>query len=81
MTSSGRLPLLSSNKVINALKKNGFTYAPKRGKGSHIALIKTKQGEKTRLVIIPKRKVIPRGTMLSILEQAGLTKEEFLSLL
>lgn len=40
MTSEGRLPLLSSKKVINALKRNGFAYAPKRGKGSHVAMIK-----------------------------------------
>ena len=77
---SGRVPLLSSNEVIKALKKNGFTYAPKRGKGSHIALIK-KETEQILLVIIPRKKVIPKGTLNAILQQAALTREEFLSLL
>ncbi len=81
MTSQGRLPLLSSKEVISALKRDGFLYAPKRGKGSHIALKKTDDHGKSRLVIIPKRKVIPRGTLLSILDQAGLSKMEFTDLL
>lgn len=81
MTSQGRLPLLSSKEVISALKKKGFHYAPKRGKGSHVALLKTEAEGKSRLVIIPKRKVIPRGTLLSILDQAGLSKKEFLEIL
>ena len=64
MTSGVRLPLLSSKRVISALRRGGFIYAPKRGKGSHVALIKTDEGGKSRLVIIPKKKVIPRGTLL-----------------
>ncbi|WP_292410572.1 MULTISPECIES: type II toxin-antitoxin system HicA family toxin, partial [unclassified Methanoculleus] len=32
------------------------------------------------LVVIPRRDPIPRGTLLSILKQARLTKEEFLDL-
>jgi len=37
-----KLPIISSEDVIVALKKAGFDYAPKRGKGSHIALYKLK---------------------------------------
>ena len=34
-----KLPVVSSDEVvINALKKDGFEDAPKRGKGSHRAL-------------------------------------------
>jgi len=80
MTSDVRLPLLSSKKAISALKRGGFIYAPKRGKGSHAALIKTDEEGKSRLVIVPKNKVIPRGT-LSILDQSGLSKKGFLNLL
>jgi len=58
----------------------GFEPAPKRGKGSHSAFIKRTE-EKTRLVIIPHRDEIPRGTLLSIIEQAGLTKKEFTEIL
>ena len=34
-----------------------------------------------RLVIVPQGKDIPKGTLLSILDQAGLDKDEFLSFL
>ena len=76
-----KLPILSFSDVIRALSKAGFTYAPKRGKGSHIAMYKVDEEGKHRLVIIPRKKNIPRGTLISILKQAGLSKEEFLELL
>ncbi|MQY76137.1 MAG: addiction module toxin, HicA family [Spirochaeta sp.] len=75
-----KLPILSSKQVIKALRKAGFTDAPRRGKGSHIALVKRSHKD-TRLVIIPGRKTLPRGTLRGILEQAGLTREEFLNFL
>ncbi len=36
---------------------------------------------RVRLVIVPGGKAIPRGTLLAVLEPAGLTREEFLALL
>ena len=42
-----------------------------------MALVKRDQ-VRTRLVIIPQRKTIPRGTLRAILEQAGLTRDEFI---
>ena len=75
-----RLPVVSSRQIIRALLRYGFDNAPKRGKGSHAALMK-KDGSRTRLVIVPDRKDIPRGTLLAILEQAGLAKDEFIALL
>jgi predicted RNA binding protein YcfA (HicA-like mRNA interferase family) len=75
-----RIPSLSSREVVQALKKVGFLDAPKRGKGSHMAMVKKESGV-PRLVIIPERKVLPKGTLRAILEQAGLSREEFLSLL
>ena len=75
-----KLPSLSSTEVISALQKVGFRFAPKRGKGSHIALVGIREG-RTRLVIIPKRKDIPAGTLHAILEMAALSRDEFLDLL
>ncbi len=75
-----KFPSLSSKQVIKALKSIGFEDAPKRGKGSHIAMVKREPG-KIRLVIIPNRKIIPKGTLRSILDQAGLTRDEFISLI
>jgi len=75
-----KFPSLSSKQVIKALKSIGFEDGPKRGKGSHIAMVKREPG-KIRLVIIPNRKIIPKGTLRSILDQAGLTRDEFISLI
>ena len=75
-----KLPIVSQKEIIRVLQKAGFEYAPKRGKGSHTAFVKIDKG-KTRLVIVPDRKEIPKGTLLAILEQAGFTKEEFVKIL
>jgi predicted RNA binding protein YcfA (HicA-like mRNA interferase family) len=75
-----KLPSVSSSDVVRVLRKAGFIDAPHRGKGSHIALYEEKGGRK-HLVIIPKRKTLPKGTLLAILDQAGLTRAEFLRLL
>ncbi len=74
-----RLPSLSSRQLITALRKAGFEDAPRRGKGSHVALVK--QGSPPRLVIVPFRKSLPSGTVRGIIRQAGLEREEFLDLL
>ena len=75
-----QLPSLSSRRILQALRKAGFVEAPKRGKGSHLAFVR-QDSSGTRLVIVPHGKDIPRGTVLAILEQAGLSREEFLALL
>ena len=75
-----KLPSLSSKELIKALRSEGFEDAPKTGKGSHIALVK-KTTDVTLLVIIPRKKIIPKGTLNAILQQAALTREEFLKLL
>lgn len=76
-----RLPSVSSKQIVKALRKAGFTEAPDRGKGSHRAFMKRDSVGKIRLVIVPAGKDIPRGTLLAILDQAGLSREEFLKLL
>ncbi|MBI2899677.1 MAG: type II toxin-antitoxin system HicA family toxin [Planctomycetes bacterium] len=76
-----KLPSLSSRDIIRALRRAGFAEAPDRGKGSHRAFVRRIPGERMRLVIVPMGKDIPRGTLLSILEQAGLSRDEFLRLL
>lgn len=75
-----KLPSLSSKDLVKALRRAGFEDAPRRGKGSHIALKKQAPGI-TRLVIVPDRKIVPKGTLRAILEQAGLSRDEFLSCL
>lgn len=75
-----KLPILSPKRIITALKAVGFEEAPKRGKGSHEALVK-RTAVGTRLVIIPHRKSLPKGTLRAILEQSGLSRDEFINLL
>ncbi|WPX08734.1 type II toxin-antitoxin system HicA family toxin [Anaerocellum danielii] len=47
-------------------------------KGNHLKL---KKENPTRIVIIPMHEEVARGTLKSILEQAGISLEEFLKLL
>jgi len=75
-----RLPSISSQRIISVLRKAGFIYAPNRGKGSHRAFVRLDQN-KTRLVIVPEGRDIPKGTLPAIIEQAGLSRDEFLNLL
>jgi predicted RNA binding protein YcfA (HicA-like mRNA interferase family) len=59
-------------RVISALESIGFDYI--RTKGSH-AVYRHEDG---RVVVIPQHGKIKRGTLSSILRQAGLTAAEFL---
>ncbi|MCP8307645.1 MAG: type II toxin-antitoxin system HicA family toxin [archaeon] len=71
---SKKLPVLSWREVIKALQKAGFTIAHQ--KGSHIIL--SKHG---KFIAVPKHEEIAKGTLMSIIRDAGLTKEEFLKLI
>jgi len=71
----------SSRQIVQALRRAGFVEAPDRGKGSHRAFCRVEPSGRPRLVIVPKGKDIPRGTLRAILEQAGLGREEFVRFL
>jgi len=73
-----KLPVLSGREVIKILSKIGF--AEKRQKGSHVILIKETEGSKKALVV-PLHKEVDPGTLLEIIRQAGLKREEFEKLL
>ena len=75
-----KLPTVSSDKIIKRLLKAGFDYAPIKGKGSHTALVREGRHGEKYLVIIPKRDPIPKGTLISIIKQSGMTREEFIQL-
>lgn len=72
-----KLPVLSGSEVIKALTKAGFKVA--RRKGSHVILVKFIDGRKIG-VVVPDHKEIDKGTLLEIIRQARLKKEEFLEL-
>ncbi|HER23651.1 MAG TPA: type II toxin-antitoxin system HicA family toxin [Candidatus Atribacteria bacterium] len=67
-----KLPPLNSQKVIKILESNGFVLD--RTKGSHRIYY---HSESKRRVIIPyHKKDLPKGTLMEILKQAGISKEE-----
>jgi predicted RNA binding protein YcfA (HicA-like mRNA interferase family) len=76
-----KLPRVSSAHLISQLKKRGFTEARHQGKGSHTALIRTDDTGQKLLVIVPKRDILPIGTLLSIMRQGKFTREEFIEIL
>jgi len=71
-----KLPRLSGREVIKALSSFGFSRA--RQKGSHVILVKSTDSRK-KAVVVPDHAEIDKGTLLEIIRQAGLTKEEFLA--
>lgn len=77
-----KLPIISGMDVIKALSKIGFRLT--RQSGSHMVLVR-KSAEKISkekiTVVVPKHRELAKGTLLSIISQAGLSKEEFLRLL
>lgn len=76
-----KLPRVSSAHVISELKKIGFTEARYQGKGSHTALIRIDNTGQKLLVIVPKRDILPVGTILSIMRQGKFAREEFIEIL
>lgn len=73
------MPKLPSFKPKALIKKFGKAgYVIDRQRGSHVILYN--HTDRRRLTIPLHVKDLPKGTLLSIIKQAGLTKEEFLKL-
>lgn len=73
-----KLPVLSGHKVIKALKKAGWEQ--KRIRGSHVILVKMIDNQKVAFVV-PLHKEVDKGTLIEIIRQARLKREEFIGLL
>ena len=69
-----KYPVLNSKKILSILGKFGFEIISQ--KGSHIKLRKI--DETVRTVIVPDHYEVAKATLQSILEQAGISIEEFL---
>ena len=76
---TGRLPALRAAAVIRALERAGFAIS--RTSGSHCRLIHST--DPSRKVTIPLHGAadLKRGTLRSIIAQAGLTVDQFIALL
>ncbi len=73
-----KLPSVSGERVVRALKRAGFVEL--RQKGSHVSLEK-RTAESVLKTVVPMHPTLAKGTLSDILKQAGLTLEEFLDLL
>jgi predicted RNA binding protein YcfA (HicA-like mRNA interferase family) len=72
---SPALPQVSGKEAVQALEAAGFEH--RSTKGSH-AKLRHPDG---RVVIVPLHRSLARGTISSILRQAGLSSSEFARLL
>jgi predicted RNA binding protein YcfA (HicA-like mRNA interferase family) len=64
-------PVLRPEQVIKGLEGNGFRFVKQRG--SH-----RKYKKDGRTVIVPMHYEVAKGTLMSILEQAGLTLDQLM---
>ena len=71
---ANKYPLLRPNEIITALAKKGFIF--KSQKGSH-----AKYTNGDHIFVIPMHDTVARGTLKSILIQAGIELEDFVRLL
>jgi len=71
-----RLPIASGKEVVHAFNRAGWEVW--RREGSHIILTKASM---IATLSVPDHKEIKRGTLRSLIRKAGLTVEEFNSLL
>jgi predicted RNA binding protein YcfA (HicA-like mRNA interferase family) len=69
-----KLPDVSGKEARRALERLGFVF--RRQSGSHVIL---RRG--TRGCVVPMHREINRGTLKGILEQAGVSVEEFMAAL
>ena len=72
-----KLPVLSGKDVVKALRK--LHYELDHQTGSHMIL--RQRTEPFRRLTIPNHNVVAKGTLLAIIKQAGLTRDEFFELL
>ena len=66
-----KLPVISGHDLIQLLQKSGFLVV--RQKGSHVSM--RKANHKT---VIPLHDELAKGTLLGILKQCGLTKDDLI---
>lgn len=69
-----KLPVLSAKDVIKVLSKFGFQIV--RQTGSHVHLWNE---ERMLLVTVPNHQELAKGTLISIIKQAKIERDEFLS--
>ena len=75
---SQHLPVVSGRQLLRALQKAGFVVL--RQKGSHVSLEK-RTAEGYWRTIVPMHREIRPGTLVDILNQSGISKDQLRNLL
>ena len=65
-----KLPCISGEEAVKALRKLGFAFL--RQRGSHAILRRGGQG-----CVVPMHREISQGTLRGVIKQAGVTEDEF----
>jgi len=73
---SRRLPRLSGYELIEILVKK-FGFRVSRRRGSHVVLVKFVE-EMKRVTVVPLHKELKPGTLLGVLDLAGIDRDEFI---
>jgi predicted RNA binding protein YcfA (HicA-like mRNA interferase family) len=73
-----KLPVISGKELVSALKKAGFVEV--RQRGSHVSMQKVTHGV-TYKTVVPMHRELAKGTLLDILQQTGLSRDDLLKLL
>jgi predicted RNA binding protein YcfA (HicA-like mRNA interferase family) len=68
-----RLPVVSGQRVVAALRRAGFSMV--RQRGSHVSMEAVREG-RTYRTVVPLHDELAKGTLRDILSQTGLTKDE-----
>jgi len=76
-----RLPIISGAQACKVLIKICYQVANKRGDHITLAPKCASRPDRTCPLIVPMHRELKRGTLMTILARASLSKEEFVSLL
>lgn len=73
-----KLPRVTGREVVRALERAGFVFD--RQRGSHVILIRPQTRQRASVPVHAGR-IVKLGTLKGILEDAGLSQDEFSQLL
>ena len=75
---ASKYPVLKASEVVRVLELLGFVFKSKNG--SHAKYVNVSKGKPKRTAIVPIHSAdVPKGTLKSILEQANIPLDEFMS--
>ena len=70
-----RLPVISGDDFVKAMRKIGYVWD--HTEGSHMILLHPSKGR----LSVPRHKELGRGLLRALIRDAGLTRDEFVTLL